>query len=190
MGGPLIIFFKKWGVPPNHQIFRRRQSGTPNFWKKIIRGPPIFFPQINFSSTPKTLYTPPPYESKIVLGRALIQNTFTDPVGNESTSICYSGLGFIRTGEGVAFWQNFPWPFLLSHKWMEWIRPRCTSFIRCVEIQWFCLRHLYVLQIIMICGLSYDFALRHLHVAQMNVIFVECPFFHPINEYICTELYI
>ena len=39
MGVPLIIFFKKLGVPPNHQIFRLRPSGA------LIRGKPIFFPK-------------------------------------------------------------------------------------------------------------------------------------------------
>ena len=36
---PLIIFFKKLGVPPNHQIFRLRPSGA------LIRGKTIFFPE-------------------------------------------------------------------------------------------------------------------------------------------------
>ena len=61
MGLPLINFVKKLGVPPNPKIFRRRGSGarsapgprsrkilglggTPNFFKQIFRGRPIFLP--------------------------------------------------------------------------------------------------------------------------------------------------
>ena len=51
MGVPLINFFKKLGVSPNHQIFRLRhrtaeaERGYPQFKKKTIRGTPIFFPE-------------------------------------------------------------------------------------------------------------------------------------------------
>ena len=43
------------------------------------------------------------------------------------------------------------------------------------------LRHLDVLHIFMIYGLSYDFALHHLHVAQICD-FCGMSIFHPINE--------
>ena len=56
MGVPLIIFFKKLGVPPNHQIFFG--SGRPGREKKTIRGTPIFFPEKD-SSTPNTTLSLP-----------------------------------------------------------------------------------------------------------------------------------
>ena len=57
-GCTLIIFYKKWRVPPNHQFFRRRPSGvrqrprlggTSNFLKKFLGVHPFFFPKRNFS---------------------------------------------------------------------------------------------------------------------------------------------